>query len=102
ERRAGPREWSPMTALLIVLTLLLIVIVVAVLVFYLVAIARSLPRTAALLAKVSFGVRAIETQCAPIGPSVLTVNSQLAGIAAALGTVTGLADSAAAGRNSRH
>lgn len=86
-----------MTALLIVLTLLEIVIVVAVLVAYLVAISRSLRRTAVLLSKVSFGVRAIETQCAPIGPSVLTINSQLAGIAAALDTVTGLADTAAAG-----
>ncbi len=86
-----------MTALLIVLTLLEIVIVVAVLVAYLVAISRSLRRTAVLLSKVSFGVRAIETQCAPIGPSVLTINSQLAGIVAALGTVTGLADTAAAG-----
>lgn len=86
-----------MTALLIVLTLLEIVIVVGVLVAYLVAISRSLRRTAVLLGKVSFGVRAIETQCAPIGPSVLTINSQLAGISAALSTVTGLADQAAAG-----
>lgn len=84
-----------MTALLVVLTLLEIVIVVGVLVAYLVAISRSLRRTAVLLGKVSFGVRAIETQCAPIGPSVLTVNSQLAGITAALGTVAELADRAA-------
>ncbi len=86
-----------MTALLVVLTLLEIVIVVGVLVAYLVAISRSLRRTTVLLGKVSFGVRAIETQCAPIGPSVLTINSQLVGIAAALATVTGLADQAAAG-----
>jgi MFS superfamily sulfate permease-like transporter len=85
------------TALLVVLTLLEIVIVVGVLVAYLVAISRSLRRTTVLLGKVSFGVRAIETQCAPIGPSVLTINSQLVGIAAALGTVTGLAEQAAAG-----
>ncbi len=86
-----------MTALLVVLTLLEIVIVVGVLVAYLVAISRSLRRTTVLLGKVSFGVRAIETQCAPIGPSVLTINSQLAGIAAALGSVTALADEATAG-----
>ncbi len=86
-----------MTALLITLTILEIVIVVGVLVAYLVAIARSLRRTTVLLGKISFGVRAIETQCAPIGPSVLTINSQLAGIAAALGSVTALADTAAAG-----
>jgi hypothetical protein len=89
-----------MTALLIVLTVLLILIVVGVLVGYLVAIARSLRRTAVLLGKVSFGVWAIETQCAPIGPSVLTINSQLAGISVALATVTGLADRAAAGNAS--
>lgn len=89
-----------MTALLVVLTLLEILIVVAVLVAYLVAISRSLRRTAVLLGKVSFGVRAIETQCAPIGPSVLTINAQLAGISAALGAVTGLADQAAAGSTS--
>lgn len=86
-----------MTALLVVLTLLEIVIVVGVLVAYLVAISRSLRRTTVLLGKVSFGVRAIETQCAPIGPSVLTINSQLADIAVALGSVTALADQAAAG-----
>jgi len=85
------------TALLVVLTLLEIVIVVGVLVAYLVAISRSLRRTTVLLGKVSFGVRAIETQCAPIGPSVLTINSQLAGIAAALGGVTALAVQTAAG-----
>jgi len=91
------------TALLVVLTILEILVVVAVLVVFLVAIARSLRRTAALLAKVSFGVRAIESQAAPIGPSVLTVNSQLTGIAAALGAVTGLASNAAdAAQGSRH
>ncbi len=90
-----------MTALLITLTILEIVIVVGVLVAYLVAIARSLRRTTVLLGKISFGVRAIETQCAPIGPSVLTINSQLAGIAAALGAVTALAGQAAAGAPAR-
>lgn len=90
-----------MTALLIVLTLLEIVIVAAALVIYLVAIARSLRRTAVLLGKVSFGVRAIETQCAPIGPSVLRINDQLAGISGALTAVTGLAQAAANGSGGR-
>ena len=84
-----------MTALLVTLTIIEIALVVGVLVYYLARIAGSLRRTSVLLGKVSFGVRAIETQCEVIGPSVHTVNDQLAGIAAALGTLTGLADAAA-------
>jgi len=86
-----------MTALLVMLTLLEIALVAAVLVYYLLRIAGSLRRTAVLLGKVAFGVRAIETQCSSIGPSVLTINDQLAGVAAALSVLTDLADSAAGG-----
>jgi len=85
-----------MTALLITLTLLEIVIVAVVLVYYLLRIAGSLRRTAVLLGKVAFGVRAIETQCSSIGPSVLTINDQLTGVAAALSDLTDLADPKAA------
>lgn len=81
-----------MTALLVTLTLFEIVVVVVVLVYYLLRIAASLRRTAVLLGKVAFGVRAIETQCSLIGPSVLKVNDQLAGVAAALSSLTSLAD----------
>lgn len=81
-----------MTALLITLTIVEIVAVAVVLVVYLLLIAGSLRRTATLLGKVSFGVRAIETQCSSIGPSVLTINDQLGGIAGALSDVTALAD----------
>ncbi len=84
-----------MTALLVTLTVVEIVLVAAVLVYYLARIAASLRRTSVLLGKVAFGVRAIETQCAVIGPSVLTVNEQLAGVAGALADLTGLADAAA-------
>ncbi len=84
-----------MTALLDTLTVVEIVLVVVVLVYYLVRIAASLRRTAALLGKVAFGVRAIETQCEVIGPSVGAVNAQLSGIAGALGDLTMLADAAA-------
>lgn len=80
-----------MTALLVTLTIVEIVLVVSVLVYYLLVIAASLRRTAVLLGKVSFGVRAIETQCQAIGPSVLKVNDRLSGIAAALVDLTGLA-----------
>lgn len=96
-----------MTALLVTLTIALIAlvaVVAVVLVYYGVRIAASLRRTSALLGKVAFGVRAIETQCAVIGPSVLTVNDQLAGVADALADLTDLADAAAgaapAGRRS--
>ncbi len=81
-----------MTALLVTLTLLEIVVVVVVLVDYLMRIAASLRRTSVLLGKVAFGVRAIETQCSSIGPSVVTINEQLAGVAGALSQLTALAD----------
>ncbi len=85
-----------MTSLLTVLTIAEIVVVVVVLVYYLVRIAASLRRTSVLLGKVAFGVRAIETQCSSIGPSVLTVNDQLRGISGALSDVTELAHARAA------
>lgn len=84
-----------MTALLVTLTVIEIVLVVIVLVYYLSRIAGSLRRTSVLLGKVAFGVRAIETQCSVIGPSVLTVNEQLVGITGALRSLTDLADAAA-------
>ncbi len=80
-----------MTALLITLTIIEIVAVAGVLVVYLLVIAGSLRRTAVLLGKVTFGVRAIETQCSSIGPSVLAVNGKLSGISAALADLTALA-----------
>ena len=84
-----------MTGLLVTLTIVEIVLVLLVLVYYLARIAASLRRTSALLGKVSFGVRAIETQTQVIGPSVLTVNDQLAAISGALADLTALADGAA-------
>jgi hypothetical protein len=73
-----------MRTLLVVLTLVEIVAVLAVLVGYLVALARSLRRTAALLGKVAFGVRAIETQTEMIGAHVPRLNQRLTGVSAAL------------------
>lgn len=81
-----------MTALLVTLTIIEIVVVLGVLVYYLARIAGSLRRTSSLLGKVAFGVRAIETQCNVIGPSVLTINEQLGGIAGALTDLAVLAD----------
>ncbi len=87
-----------MTGLLVTLTIVEVLLVAAVLVYYLVRIGASLRRTSTLLGKVSFGVRAIETQCEVIGPSVLTVNAQLRGIADALRGLTELADAAGRGK----
>lgn len=78
-----------MRSLLIVLTVVEIVVVVAVLAIYLIKISRSLRAIAANLAKVTFGVRAVETQCASIGPSVVDINERLEVISQAVG---GLAD----------
>jgi len=84
-------------ALLIVLTAVEVLLVVVVLATYLVRINRSLRTTSRYLGKVSFGVRAIETQCAPIGPVVGRINGQLAGIAEALAGVAALAAQRAGG-----
>ena len=84
-----------MRGLLVTLTIVEIVLVAMVLVYYLARVAASLRRTAVLLGKVSFGVRAIETQTNVIGPSVLKVNAQLGGSADALADLTDLATAAA-------
>lgn len=80
---------------LVIATLLEISLVIGALAVYLVRIARSLRATSALLGKVTFGVRAIETQCESIGPSVIRINEQLAVIAGAVDGVAGLAEAAA-------
>jgi len=80
-----------MRGLLIAGTLVEIALVVVVLAVYLLRIAISLRSTAATLAKVSFGVHAIETQCAPIGPGVLRINGQLTTVAGALDQLASLA-----------
>ena len=81
-----------MRGLLITLTAIEIVIFLGAVVVYLVRITRSLRKIALNLGKVTFGVRAIESQTAPIGPSVVKINEQLAGIAAALDGAATLAE----------
>ena len=76
-----------MRRLLVTLSVVEILLVVVVLAYYLRRIAESLRATSANLAKVTFGVRAIETQCASIGPSVIKVNGQLRTIAGALDAI---------------
>ena len=80
-----------MRTLLTVGTAVEIVLFLAVVVLYLLWISQSLRRTSDHLAKVTFGVRAIETQCAPIGPRVVRINEQLATIAGALDGIADLA-----------
>lgn len=81
-----------MRPLLIALTALEITLVVAVLAVYLHRIARSLRATAGFLGKTNFGVRAIESQCAPIGPGVMRINEQLTVISSALDGAADLAE----------
>lgn len=59
-------------------------LVVGVLAGYLIAIANGLRRTSKTLAKISFGVRAIETQTAAIGPALEDTNASLQQVAATL------------------
>lgn len=63
--------------LLVVLTVIEIVLLVAVLAAYLVAIHRRLRRINRTLGKIAFGVRAVESQTASIGPSVVALNEEL-------------------------
>lgn len=66
-----------MTALLVTLTVVEIALVVGVLAVYLILIDRRLRVVSTYLGKVAFGVRAVESQTRPIGPSVLRINSRL-------------------------
>lgn len=73
-----------MRRILIALTLGEVAALVAVLAGYLVAIATGLRRVSALLGRVTFGVRAIETQTAPIGPALRDINAALEDVAGSL------------------
>lgn len=84
-----------MRGLLLTLTAVEIVLFLGAVVLYLIRITRSLRKTSLYLGKVTFGVRAIETQTAPIGPSVVKINGQLEGIAGALAGVAALAEAKA-------
>ena len=74
----------------LVFTVLEIAGLVAVLAAYLSVIARLLNSISANLARITFGVRAVETQCAVIGPAVDRINGNLAD------TAQGLTDAASA------
>ncbi|MQA61964.1 MAG: hypothetical protein GEU86_10785 [Actinophytocola sp.] len=74
-----------MTALLVTLTVIEIALVVGVLAVYLILIGHKLRVVSTYLGKVAFGVRAVESHTAVIGPSVLRINERLREIDAALG-----------------
>lgn len=59
------------------LTVLEIVALVAILGYFLNVIARLLNSIASTLGKITFGVRAVETQCGVIGPAVDRINANL-------------------------
>ncbi|MEW6153053.1 MAG: hypothetical protein AB1673_03550 [Actinomycetota bacterium] len=61
----------------LILSLVEIAALVIVLAIYLTVIGNQLRRISATLAKVTFGVRAVETMCAVIGPAVDRINGNL-------------------------
>jgi len=66
------------------LSVLEIAMLVGVLATFLNIVAKQLNRISATLAKITFGVRAVETQCAVIGPAVDRINGNLADTAQGL------------------
>ena len=70
---------------LIAVTLGEVALLVGVLAGYLIAIAARLRSVSKTLGSVTFGVRAIETQTAPIGPRLRDINAALEQVAGALG-----------------
>lgn len=78
-----------MNTLLIVVTLIEVLLLVVVLAGYLIKIAATLRNVSKTLGLVTFGVRAIESQTANIGPRVLETNAALEQVAGALQAVVG-------------
>jgi hypothetical protein len=74
---------------LIAITLGEVALLVGVLAGYLIAIAARLRSVSSKLGTVTFGVRAIETQTAPVGPRLREINAALEGVATALRDVVG-------------
>lgn len=81
-----------MTTLLTVLTVIEAAVVVAVLAVYLILLHRRLKVICTYLGKIAFGIRAVESQTAPIGPSVLRINRTLREINAALPAIAAKAE----------
>ena len=69
-----------------------IALVVLTLAYFLNRVARQLNHISATLAKVTFGVRAVETQCAVIGPAADRINTNLGEAAGGLEKAAVLAE----------
>ena len=78
-----------MNTVLIIVTLVEVVLLVVVLAAYLIAIAVRLRKISHTLGLVTFGVRAIEQQTAPLGPTLGDINGALEQVAGALEQVAG-------------
>lgn len=72
----------------IVLSVAEILLIVGVLAYFLILIARLLNSISATLAKITFGVRAVETQCGVIGPAADEINANLSETVAKLNEAT--------------
>ncbi len=83
------------TTLLVTLTVIEIVILVGVLAVYLILVAKHLRSIRATLAKITFGVRAVEQQVGVVGPGVTKVNQTLEEIAGALPGIAAKAENLA-------
>jgi hypothetical protein len=68
----------------VILTVLEMALLVVVLAFFLNRVAVQLNSISANLARVAFGVRAVQTQCAVIGPAADRINANLASAAGGL------------------
>lgn len=82
-----------MKTVLIIATLAEVLLLVVVLATYLVIIAGTLRRVSHTLGLVTFGVRAIEQQTAPLGPVLTDINGALEQVAGALEEAAGPASS---------
>lgn len=85
-----------MNTWLVVLTVFEIVLALGIISGYLIAIARRLNSISTNLGKVAFGVRAIESQTAAIGPAATKLNSELEAITGALPAIAHAAEGLAA------
>lgn len=78
------------------LTVFEIVLVVVILAYFLNRVANQLNSISRTLAKVAFGVRAVETMCLVIGPASKKLNGTLTQVAGGLEQATGKAEKLAA------
>lgn len=76
------------TGLLIAVTVLEVLALVGVLAVYVILVTRRLRSISSNLGRIAFGVRAVETQLARVGPAATRINHGLGTLAAALPVVT--------------